>query len=668
MPGTGIADVIVLDPGVAASAQERAVAIDQSLHRLVFYDLRNPAAPVVTRTIPLTDYWSLSGVAVAGSRLVVSAPGGGAVVVDARDGGPAVVSNLQTFGSASRIAGRGGYAFLADGRPGVRVVDLRSPARPPHEAQLDVHGDAWDVYLTGPLVHVAAAVNLAIVDVTNPFAPTIVGETPAQPLTHSIVSTGAYDFTLRNGMSALFAFDVGNPGAPQLTNWVYSGYLPQGMDTDGSYLYLPDLYRFRIYTATPSLYPLGTSPTVGQGRATACAFGTCYFAGDLDPRGTIEIIDVSNPFRPVHRGGLYMPGPALGTAIADNLVLVVGGYSTWGGDRGYLRICDLSRPSAPRVVGALDFVGMGTDVQYWGSAFVTNSEGVLEIDISNPAQPVLVGRHPLPGFNRRLAITNGSAIVASGAAGLQIVGPRPAVPVPAFVSTSRIVASVPQGLPEGPYDVLVTAPDGSTARLTNAYRVCPARGLTLALDPVLKGTGPEIRPPVPWRARLDGDTTLLGRNDGQDVFLELPALPPVVEEQQLVTGGPDTIELTLLPDRATVLLSGRDPSALATRWSSLRAAGRVSLPSRGGNEYGDLTIASAGLVRPASARRYVYTFDGAALSAVRYGGVDADLLFGASIRNGYGCVYDTSVDFAQRLVELCGGSLGDGGGVLCPGR
>ncbi len=104
-------------------------------------DLHSPADPKVTRVVPTDDYVRdvavldvASGVPAgkASPSLVAAAAGrAGLIVVDFKAAGaPRVVATVASAGDTRAVAVRGGLAYLAEGPAGLRVVDLRDPAKP----------------------------------------------------------------------------------------------------------------------------------------------------------------------------------------------------------------------------------------------------------------------------------------------------------------------------------------------------------------------------------------------------------------------------------------------------------------------------------------------------------------------------------------------------------
>ncbi|MBW2386763.1 MAG: hypothetical protein JRG92_24295, partial [Deltaproteobacteria bacterium] len=113
--------------------------------------------------------------------------------------------------------------------------------------------------------------------------------------------------------------------------------------------------------------------------------GLAYVAGGSG----LRVIDVSNPTLPVEVGALDTPGNARGVDVVGDLAYVAD--SSFGG--GGLRVIDVSNPMLPVEIGALDTPGGGMDVEVVGefAYLAANSAGLRVIDVSNPTLPVEVG-------------------------------------------------------------------------------------------------------------------------------------------------------------------------------------------------------------------------------------------------------------------------------------
>jgi hypothetical protein len=188
-------------------------------------------------------------------------------------------------------------------------------------------------------------------------------------------------------------------------------------------------------------------------------------AYELDLLSTVEIVDFSNPAKPVLRGYYDTEGYALDLAVAGNRLYVaddeaglaivdlgnparparIGGYSTKRSfqrvavsgryahvvDGDTLLILEVSDPSAPFRVGLCDLGAPVRAMQVnWQTAYVLVGTGELRIlDVSDPGNVRVVGTHLTWGA-QSMAVAGKYAYLAKGNRGLEVVDiSDPAKPV-----------------------------------------------------------------------------------------------------------------------------------------------------------------------------------------------------------------------------------------------
>lgn len=285
---------------------------------------------------------------------------------------------------------------------------------------------------------------VAVIDVSNPSNPAVVGG----PVTLTLLSEGTQQIAASDaaiaGDQLLVAmgnrglrrldlntltlaqsqFDVPGPGPdPDTVN---------GITIEGTtaYLALSDglMRRLDVSNPTNPVFVAGDivvseqddNPGNGQDVMTD---GTYAYLANLDGLKTIKLADLSDSLVTGFDGS---PGPALGVAVAnDNAYIADGGVGLgvydvsnplnpmrveWlgtdgqvvniatRGDRGY--VCDdtggfyviSTTTHAPTVLGYTNTPGAATDVSLVGNhAYVANSGGLQIIDISDDANPTIVG-------------------------------------------------------------------------------------------------------------------------------------------------------------------------------------------------------------------------------------------------------------------------------------
>src|SRR5512135_3048916 len=82
---------------------------------------------------------------------------------------------LGSVGNGCGVAVTDAHAYLADGREGLKVIDVSDPERPQIVGAVDTPAFAWGVAVAGSYAYVCDdTLGLQVVDVADPQAPFIV--------------------------------------------------------------------------------------------------------------------------------------------------------------------------------------------------------------------------------------------------------------------------------------------------------------------------------------------------------------------------------------------------------------------------------------------------------------------------------------------------------------
>jgi hypothetical protein len=371
-------------------------------------------------------------------------------VIDASD--PTAPVEIGTIDAETGVGFYSPNLAVEDGNPylayrsssDLRLIDVSNPAAPVGlDGRLDPTSGARDVAIVGGLAYVAGVSGLAVVDLSNPAFPAVLGSTGsgfAQAL--AVASGVAYEAALDAGLQVI---DVSNPTAPAWLGALDTPFEAVDVAVAGGSAYVADRNPYMGFPVLSSLrvidvsipaapVELGAVDTEGTANGVAVAGGLAYVASSVRVTrpnrrfGVLRVIDVSIPATPVRLGATSTPGDANGVAVAGGLAYVA------DGDRG-LRVIDVSNPFAPVELGAINTFGEANGVAVAGSlAFVANdvapNGGSLQvIDVSIPAAPVELGAISLFGRASNVAVAGALAYVATDA-GLRLIDVSdPAAPV-----------------------------------------------------------------------------------------------------------------------------------------------------------------------------------------------------------------------------------------------
>lgn len=292
----------------------------------------------------------------------------------------------------------GNYAYITCyGGNALEIVDVTDPANPVHKATLlDGGGQApylngaWGLFISGNYAFVTSGNSnaLEIIDISN----------PARPVHHgSILGDASGNGAYLNFPLSVFVVD----------NYAYVGSNDALEIVDISDLSSP-VHKGSIVNSTP-----GVAPFLGQPYGMYVANNHAYLTDRKN--NAIEIIDVSNPATPVHKGSLvngvsgaapYLRSPWAITA-SGNYAYVTNSLSISvpaGNPFSAVEIIDISNPALPAHAGALTsgnsrLYASARSIFIKGNRLYTvsttgnssNDGGMTINDISNPIEPSLVG-------------------------------------------------------------------------------------------------------------------------------------------------------------------------------------------------------------------------------------------------------------------------------------
>jgi hypothetical protein len=183
------------------------------------------------------------------------------------------------------------YAFVADGRSGLQIVDIRNPdVRGPVTTVSIGSGFARGVAVAGNYAYVAVDSilqgddpGLQVVDISNPRTPLLGNRIPMEYRAFAVTVAGRYVYVAAVE-GGLLTFDIEKPYAPDL------------VDSDD---------------------------TPGQAWGVAVAGGFVYVADGYD--GGLRVFNIFTPSNPQYEYMVDTRGDASGVAVVGNLAYVANG-------------------------------------------------------------------------------------------------------------------------------------------------------------------------------------------------------------------------------------------------------------------------------------------------------------------------------------------------------
>jgi len=297
----------------ALAADRWAVYMSSDEGGLRVFDVRDPVAP---RDLPSSsEQWRVGSMAVDGSRLFVVGQvvgrnyglAHGLAVLDSPN--PAAPSEVLVYRQRwwpKDVAVQGDTVYLAAGEWGLRVLDLRDPARPVE--QPEVPGWVDKVVVSGAMAYALArtegGASLLILDLADPQHPVQLG-TQALPREAWDVDVAGQTVYVPAGIRGLRIIDVDDPRRPREIAEVNTGGLASFVAVQGTMAYVA--------------------------------------AGEAG----LAVIDVSDPAHPLVRASLDLERSVSTIAVAATTVLV-------GSHEDVIFVVDATDPSRPRTVSSFD--------------------------------------------------------------------------------------------------------------------------------------------------------------------------------------------------------------------------------------------------------------------------------------------------------------------------
>ena len=297
-------------------------------------------------------------------------------------GAPDASAQELTFTPAGTISGpidlvraHGTFAYLTRGST-LTVYDLSNPAAPARRGSYELPEKVWGFQVRGPLAYIAAGHSgLWILDVSDPDNPALRGSIKTPGQAKNVAVSGARA-VVADHMSGVDVIDISNAAEPATLGSVYTDGYARDVAMFGSRAYAVDhpagFYVLDMTLADP-LDPVGSLQSASAPRhveiieaqpdIAVLVGGVPYDplrvlrqeAAPSDPRGTLQLYDVSDPSAPNLINTFPTPGDAQRAEFDGALAFVADGPAG-------LSVVDLSNPSSPRVVGTFQTRHAARDV------------------------------------------------------------------------------------------------------------------------------------------------------------------------------------------------------------------------------------------------------------------------------------------------------------------
>lgn len=297
-------------------------------------------------------------------------------------GTTALPAQTLSFAPISTISGpidlvraHGAFAYVTRGST-LTVYDISNPAAPARRGSYELPEKVWGFTVIGPLAYLAAGHSgMWIVDVSDPQNPALRGSVTTPGQAKNVAVSGGHA-VVADHMSGVDVIDISDLAAPATVGSVYTDGYARDVAMFGARAYAVDhpagFYVLDMNRDDP-LEPVGALQSASAPRHVeilAAQPDIAVLVGGVpydplrvlrtedrpdDPRGTLQLYDVSDPASPGLINTFHTPGNAQRAEFDGTLAFVADGPAG-------LSVVDLSDPASPQVVGTYQTRDSARDV------------------------------------------------------------------------------------------------------------------------------------------------------------------------------------------------------------------------------------------------------------------------------------------------------------------
>ena len=316
---------------------------------------------------------------------------GGMTVAGAADAQTLEFTPAATIaGPIDLVKAEGSFAYLARGAT-LTIFDLSDPAAPVRRGDHVFPEQVWGFEVAGSLAYVAAGHSgFWILDVSDPDAPGLRGSIATPGQAKNVAAAGGRA-VVADHMAGVDVIDITDVDAPVEVGSIYTDGYARDVAMFGRHAYAVDHpagFYVLDMAATDPLDPVGSLQSASAPRNVeildaaphiAVLVGGIPFdplralrddAPTVDPRGTLQIYDVSDPSAPRLITTFRTPGDAQRAAVLGHLAYVADGPAG-------LSVVDLSIPEIPQLVGSYATRHLARDVAL-GDGVVLIVDGTIQ--------------------------------------------------------------------------------------------------------------------------------------------------------------------------------------------------------------------------------------------------------------------------------------------------
>ena len=260
-----------------------------------------------------------------------------------------IIAQTLSFEHVSTIAGpadlveaAGRHCYVAADRT-LTIIDISDPTNPRRLGSYEFPERIWGFRVIDSLVYVAADFfGLGILDVSDPITPRLLGsvKTPGQAKNVDVSGTTV---VLADHMSGVDLVDVSNLESPVALGSVYLDGYGRDVTVHGALAYAvdnPSGFYVLDLSETDSWEPMSAIQSATEPRFVETDGNVAILLG----QGALQVYDISIPTAPVYRSTYQTPGRSIRVELEDSLAYLADGKEG-------LLVVDLTNPAEPQAAG-----------------------------------------------------------------------------------------------------------------------------------------------------------------------------------------------------------------------------------------------------------------------------------------------------------------------------
>jgi hypothetical protein len=325
------------------------------------------------------------------------------------------LSGLEYWTHVNQIQMVGNLAYVMAGPSGLHIMSLADPTNPVEIGRFTWYQSGpYDggVYVIGNRAYLGIGNGGFVLDVRDPSHPVVLAQ-------WTDLGSGPISFVHDNYAIAHdeegvpFILDISDPNnAHYIANFPGGGIVSDAMGMAGEYLCTsgPGLRVWDM--SNPAQPQLVASVDTTFGAWYGVVSGNYGYYASVDYG--LRIIDLSNPLQPVEVGSCDSSEQTWDVAVTGSHAVTLKISTSW--DNYWLNIWNITDPAHPVFEGTIPTTGFGTfRVSAAGNLVYTpmseSDNLIMEVDISNPAAPVVVGSFGTCGWLYRTVLSDTIAFI-----------------------------------------------------------------------------------------------------------------------------------------------------------------------------------------------------------------------------------------------------------------